>query len=125
GINVLKKYAPKVLRYLSQQRIMAGLQKYEIILKASNFKDDEELLIKKKFYCWIRSEKIKLMGMVIGEGIILPFTPFLSLLPGPNVFFYIPALLFYYHLRSYLGLRKIHAQELNIKVEFNENDSKP
>ncbi|HLP48305.1 MAG TPA: hypothetical protein VK186_18085 [Candidatus Deferrimicrobium sp.] len=116
GITILKKHAPKVLRYLSRQHILAGLQKYKIIIKASGAKDNE--LIKKKFKCWIQNEKMRRLGMVVVESIILPFTPFLALLPGPNIFFYIPALLFYYHLRTYLGLRKIHMDELDIKVEY-------
>lgn len=115
GITILKNYAPRVLRYLSRQHILAELQEYKIILKTARLMDDNH--IKKTFRSWIRKEMMKRLGLVIGEGIILPFTPFLALLPGPNIFFYIPALLFYYHLRSYLGLRKIHVNELDIKVE--------
>ncbi len=114
GINILKNNAPKVLRYLSLQYILADLKEYKIILKTARIIDDDH--IKKIFNIWIRKEMMKRLVFVIIEGLILPFTPFLALLPGPNIFFYVPALLFYYHLRSYLGLRKIHVNELNIEV---------
>lgn len=114
GINILKNYAPKVLRYLSLQHILAELKEYKIFLKTDRIIDDDH--IKKIFKIWIRKEMMKRLVFVIIEGLILPFTPFLAMLPGPNVFFYVPALLLYYHLRSYLGLRKVHVDELNIEV---------
>lgn len=114
GINILKNHAPKVLRYLSRQHILSELKDCKIILKTVRAIDDNH--IKKIFNIWIRKELMKRLVMVIIEGLILPFTPFLAVLPGPNVFFYVPALLFYYHLRSYLGLRKVHVNELNIEV---------
>lgn len=114
GINILKNHAPKVLRYLSRQHILIELKEYNIILKTTRTIDDDH--IKKIFNIWIRKEMMKRLVFVIIEGLVLPFTPFLALLPGPNIFFYVPALLFYYHLRSYLGLRKIHIHELNIEV---------
>ena len=117
GINILKNYSPKVLRYLSRQHILADLQKYKIILKTSRRLNNDH--IKETFNYWIRKEMMKRLGFVIVEGIILPFTPFLALLPGPNIFFYIPALLFYYHMRSYLGLRKVHVDELDIEMEHH------
>ncbi|MCX6584470.1 MAG: hypothetical protein NT166_30230 [Candidatus Aminicenantes bacterium] len=114
GINILNNYAPKVLRYLSRQHILAELIEYRIVLKTAWVIDDDH--IKNTFSIWIRKEMLKRLVFVVSEGLILPFTPFLALLPGPNIFFYVPALLFYYHLRSYLGLRKIHVHELNIEV---------
>lgn len=115
GINILKDHTPKILRYLSRQHILADLQKYKIILKMPTTLNNNH--IKETFNSWIHKEMTKRLGYVIIEGIVLPFTPFLALLPGPNIFFYIPALLFYFHLRSYLGLRKVHANELDIEVE--------
>jgi hypothetical protein len=118
GINILKNHAPKVLRYLSRQKILANLDHYHIRLKTSKTIDDNHL--KTIFKFWIQKEKMKRLVMLIIEGIILPFTPILAILPGPNVFFYVPALLFYYHLSSFRGLRKIDVDELNIEVIHQE-----
>ena len=115
GIDILKKNAPKVLKYLSRQKIMAELKNHKIILETT--KPIKSRHVERLFNIWIQKEKMKRLILVVIEGIILPFTPFLALLPGPNVFFYIPALLFYYHLRSFLGLRKINVNELDIEVK--------
>lgn len=115
GIDILKSSAPKVLKYLSRQKIMAELKNHKIILETE--KPIKTKHVERLFKIWIEKEKMKRLVLVVIEGIILPFTPFLALLPGPNVFFYIPALLFYYHLRSFLGLRKINVNELDIEVK--------
>ena len=114
GINILKNRAPKVLRYLSRQKILANLKNYKIRLETSKAFDDKDL--KKVFKFWIQKEKMKRLVLIIIEGAILPFTPILDILPGPNIFFYVPARLFYYHLNSFLGLKKIDVDELNIEV---------
>jgi hypothetical protein len=115
GIDILKNNAPKVLKYLSRQKIMAELKDHKIILETA--KPIESRHIERLFIIWIQKEKMKRLILVVIEGIILPFTPFLALLPGPNVFFYIPALLFYYHLRSFLGIKRINVNELDIEVK--------
>jgi hypothetical protein len=114
GIDILKNSAPGVLRYLSRQKITAELQEYKIILKTAKSIDDKN--VKKCFKIWIQKEKMKRLILLIIEGVILPFTPILAVLPGPNVFFYVPALLFYYHFRSYQGLRKVRVKDLNIEI---------
>ncbi len=114
GIDILKNNAPGVLRYLSRQKIIAELKEHNIILKTAKSINDKN--VKKLFKIWIQKEKMKRLILLIIEGVILPFTPLLAVLPGPNVFFYVPALLFYYHFRSYQGLRKVHVKDLNIEV---------
>lgn len=114
GIDILRNNAPKVLKYLSRQKIMAELKDHKIILEAA--KPLEAQHVERLFKIWIQKEKMKRLVLVVLEGIILPLTPFLALLPGPNVFFYVPALLFYYHLRSFLGLKRIDVDELDIEV---------
>ena len=114
GINILKQYAPKVLAYLSKQGILARLYEYDIVLKTDKETKDER--VKFIFKIWVKKEKAKRLFLIIIEALIIPFTVFLALLPGPNFFFYVPALLFYYHYTSYRGLGKVDVDELNIKV---------
>jgi hypothetical protein len=128
GIDLLKKHAPKVLHYLSRQRTLSRLKDYKVIIneKTKKRKRRKKLKlsaperrlrrIKLIFKVWIQKEKLKRLIFVILEGLVIPFTPFLALLPGPNVFFYIPALLLYYHFTSYLGLRRVDVDELEIEI---------
>jgi hypothetical protein len=114
GIDILKNHAPKVLKYLSRQKILAELSCYDIRLETTKAIDDDDM--KRVFKIWIQKEKMKRLIFVVIEGIILPFTPILAILPGPNIFFYVPALLFYYHFRSYRGLKKVDVDDLNIEI---------
>ncbi len=119
GINLMKKSMPKVLDYLSRQRILSQLSAYEITLRkidASDVPPSSDERIKNTFKFWLKKEKLKRLVFVVIEALILPLTPILALLPGPNIFFYVPALLFYYHLTSYLGLKKIDINNLNLKI---------
>ena len=114
GINVLKQYAPGMLNYLSKEYILARLKEFDIVLRAR--KKTTKKRARLFFKIWLKKEKAKRLFLIVLEALIIPFTGILALLPGPNFFFYVPALLFYYHLTSYRGLRKIDADELHIDV---------
>jgi hypothetical protein len=137
GLLLLKQHAPKVLGYLSRQKTLSHLPACKIVILAKLKKKkrgkhklklsaSERRLkrIKLIFKVWIQKEKIKRLLLVVLESLVIPFTPFLALLPGPNIFFYIPALLLYYHLTSYLGLRKVDVDELDIEVRQGTDNKK-
>ncbi|MCK5056045.1 MAG: hypothetical protein KAT34_05280 [Candidatus Aminicenantes bacterium] len=114
GINILKQYTPGVLSYLSKENILARLKEYNIVLKTE--KKTTNKRAKLFFKIWLNKEKAKRLFLIILEALIIPFTGILALLPGPNFFFYVPALLFYYHFASYRSLRKIDVDELQIEI---------
>ncbi|MCK4763508.1 MAG: hypothetical protein KAW12_15015 [Candidatus Aminicenantes bacterium] len=114
GIDVLKQHAPGILAYLSKESIMGRLKEYEIILKTERSTKEERLEF--FFNIWLKKEKAKRLLFVFIEVLLIPFTGILALLPGPNFFFYVPALLLYYHFTTYRGLRHIDVDELNIEV---------
>ncbi|MFC2155368.1 hypothetical protein ACFLRB_02605 [Acidobacteriota bacterium] len=114
GINILKQHAPGVLTYLSKENILARLKKCDIVLKIE--KKTTKKRAKLFFKIWLKKEKAKRLFLVVIEALIIPFTGILALMPGPNFFFYVPALLFYYHFTSYRSLRKVDVDELHIDV---------
>lgn len=114
GIDVLRGRFPRVIQYLSRQKILSQLKSYRIVFKSRKRTSLKRL--KHIFRIWLQKEKAKRLILVVIEALILPFTPILALLPGPNVFFYVPALLFYFHFRSYMGLRKVDVEELQIEI---------
>ena len=137
GLLLLKQHAPKVLGYLSRQKTLSRLPdcKIVIIVKLKKKKRRRHKLkitapgrrlkrIKLIFKVWIQKEKIKRLILVVLESLVIPFTPILALLPGPNIFFYIPALLLYYHLTSYLGLRKVDVDELDLEIRQSTDNKK-
>ncbi|MEN8223473.1 MAG: hypothetical protein ABFR36_09470 [Acidobacteriota bacterium] len=116
GIDLTAKHFPRIINYLSKQSILANICKYKIVIESDKNKKRSESMIKKVFAVWIRKERAKRMTFVVFESILLPFTPFLALLPGPNVFFYVPALLLYYHWKSLKGLKKLDLENLQLEI---------
>jgi hypothetical protein len=114
GIRILRQYSPGILKYLSRQHVIANLSHFDIVILTDKKRNRER--IKHYFRLWIQKEKSKRIIYLIFEAIIIPFTGILAILPGPNFFFYVPALLFYYHLVSFLGLKKIDVDKLNLKI---------
>ncbi|MCP4220455.1 MAG: hypothetical protein GY765_37840 [bacterium] len=114
GINTLKKHAPKVMSYLSRQHALSQLHAYKILVKVPA--DATERKLKHTLEVWFKKERGKRLIYVILEGLVLPVTPFLMVLPGPNVFFYVPAMLLYYHLRSYIGLKRVDINKLDLEI---------
>ena len=55
---------------------------------------------------WLARRRHLRLLYLLAEGALLPLSPVLALLPGPNIFFYLPALLFVFHLKSYRSLGK-------------------
>lgn len=137
GIDLLKKHAPKVLAYLSKQRVLAQLADYKVKIeiipkrrrkkrkrwwrrRKKNFTATErrKRWTKRTFKVWVQKERGKRLIFVLLEAMIIPLTPFMALLPGPNVFFYIPALLLYYHYTSFRGLSKVDVDHLDLEIVY-------
>lgn len=118
GISILRQYTPGVLNYLSRQQVMSNLDKFKIRIITGEKRSLHR--VRQVFSLWIQKEKTKRIIFLVFEAILIPFTGILALLPGPNFFFYVPALLFYYHLTSFLGLKKIDADHLDLEIQILE-----
>lgn len=118
GIEILKKYTPKLLKYLSKEQVLANLKNYHIEVIANEEMNQKK--IKQIFRLWIQKEKSKRILFIIIEALIIPFTGLLAILPGPNFFFYVPALLLYYHLVTFLSLRKVNLDDLIFELNYQE-----
>ncbi len=133
GLALLRTHTPKILQYLSKQRVMAQLYDCKIIIevlphkkkswgkKRQNSKAAQRRIrwTKNLFKIWIQEQKFKRLFLSLLESLVIPFTPILALLPGPNIFFYIPALLLYYHFTAYLGLRKVDVDDLDLEIRHH------
>ncbi len=65
---------------------------------------------------WLRRKKNRRLAYVLVELLLMPFSAFIALLPGPNVAFYLLFVLFYFHLKAFLSLRKIDIDKLDITL---------
>jgi hypothetical protein len=116
GINMMKKTMPKVLNYLSKQKVLAHLKECKVTIEVENDDKVTDKTVKRAFKVWVQKERFKRLIFVILESLVIPATPILAMLPGPNVFFYVPALLIYYHFTSYRGLSKVDVDDLDLTI---------
>ena len=114
SIEVLKRYAPGALRYLSKQRIMTRLPAYLIEIHGAGELSEKE--VRNRLGNWMRRKRTRRLAYVILELMLMPFTAFVALLPGPNVVFYGLFVLFYFHTKALLSLSRVKADELNISL---------
>lgn len=70
-----------------------------------------EKKIRIKFYFFLQKQRSKHIFLLIGETLLLPLSGLAALLPGPNVFFGVLALLMITHWRALRGINRILRRE--------------
>jgi len=114
SIEIVKRYTPGILRYLSKQKVLAHLPTYLIEIHSEEELSDAEA--RRRLGNWMRHKKARRLVFVILELLLMPFTAVVALLPGPNVVFYGLFVLFYFHAKALLSLSRIKAENLNISL---------
>jgi len=114
SILLLKKYTPDILKYLSKEKVISRLKDCDILIESHKGTRNE--IIKQLFKIWIQKERVKRLIFVVFEALVIPLTPILALLPGPNVFFYVPALMLYFHFFSFRGLSQVDVDDLHLEI---------
>lgn len=67
----------------------------------------EEKRIRRKFYFFLQRQRTKHILLLIGEVLLLPISGLAALLPGPNVFFGVLAILIVTHWQALRGINCI------------------
>lgn len=115
GLAILKRTLPGLMGYISKQRVMGRMPSCEIAVTSREKTDIGQ--VRRLLARWLRRKKNRRLAYVAVELVLMPFSAFIALLPGPNVAFYLLFVLFYFHLKAFLSLRKIDIDKLNISVE--------
>jgi hypothetical protein len=99
---------------LLPKRILAQEQAFARVLKLDE--DSMEILhsgrwedkrLKMKFFLFLQKQRTKHIVLLIGEAILLPLSGLLALLPGPNIFFGVLALIMFTHWQAFKGINKV------------------
>lgn len=107
----------KVLKLLPQ-RILNQEQAFESVLKIP----DEQITIihsgrlespkiKNKFSFYLHRQRSKHIALLAGEFLLLPITGLAAILPGPNMFFYVLALLVIIQWKAVRGINRLKKKE--------------
>ncbi len=117
GIAVLRQYAPGIMRYLSRQWLLGHLTACRIEIRGA---EDMPLAeVRALLASWMQRKRTRRLFYVVLELLLMPFTAFVALLPGPNIVFYGLFVLFYFHAKAFLSLSRIKVGELNISLVKN------
>ncbi|MCX6556156.1 MAG: hypothetical protein NTW95_01790 [Candidatus Aminicenantes bacterium] len=114
GLRILKENLPGLMRYISKQKVMGHMPSYRIIIKTREKIDIGQ--VRDLLEHWLRHKKNRRMAYVVVELLLMPFSAFIAVLPGPNIAFYLLFVLFYFHLKAFLSLRKIDIGKLDITL---------
>ncbi len=99
---------------LLPKRILAQEQAFARALKLNE--DSMEIIhsgrlnekrLKIKFFLFLQKQRTKHVLFLIGEAILLPLSGLLALLPGPNIFFGVLALIMFTHWQAFKGINKV------------------
>lgn len=103
---------------LLPQRILRQEQAFARVIKLEEKKIQifhsgrlYEKKIKHKFYFFLQKQKTKHILFLIGELILLPISGLAALLPGPNVFFGVLALIIIIHWQALRGINRTLRKE--------------
>ena len=77
----------------------------EITIRCAALADEEKVNF--RFHLFLHKRRTTSLAILIGEGIVLPFTALTMPIPGPNIVFYALALLIITHWQSFRGIRAI------------------
>jgi hypothetical protein len=67
----------------------------------------EEKRLKIKFFLFLQKQRTKHVILLIGEAVLLPVSGLMALLPGPNIFFGVLALLMFTHWQAFRGINRV------------------
>lgn len=99
-------------RILRQELAFGRIQKLDEnkiqILHSGNLAEKK---IRTKFYFFLQRQRTKHILILIGETILLPISGLAVLLPGPNVFFGVLALLMITHWHALRGISRLVKRE--------------
>ena len=95
-------------RILAQEQAFARALKLDensIEILHSGRLDKKRLKI--KFFLFLQKQRTKHVLLLAGEAILLPVSGLMALLPGPNVFFGVLALIMFTHWQALKGINRI------------------
>jgi len=116
----LKKFweAAKTKLMLLPLKLLKQEQAFERVLKIQDERLAiihsgrlDDLKIKSKFSLFLHKQRTKHIALLAGESLLLPISGVAALLPGPNMFFYVLALLMIIQWQAVRGINRLKKKE--------------
>jgi hypothetical protein len=110
--NIWEKAREKLM--LLPKKILVQEQAFEQTLKIEKKKLEilyseicDEKKIRSRFFFYLQRQRTKHFLLIVGETLLLPLSGLAALLPGPNVFFGVLALLMITHWQALRGINRL------------------
>ncbi len=95
-------------RILHQEQALARIVKHEADqVSIKHARGTPEKKIRRRFFFFLQKQRSKHILLLIIEAVLLPVSGLMALLPGPNVFFGILALLMYTQWQALRGIHRL------------------
>lgn len=95
-------------RILAQEQAFARVLKLrEDSMKIVHAGRLDEKRLKMKFFLFLQKQRTKHILLLLGEAVLLPLSGLMALLPGPNVFFGVLALIMFTHWQALKGINRL------------------
>lgn len=82
----------------------------------------DEKKIRSKFYFFLQRQRTKHVLLLIGESLFLPISGITAFLPGPNIFFYVLALLVIIQWQALRGINRLLKKDPQFIPDSSLND---
>ena len=102
---------PKILRQEQAFENINRIKSNEISIYFSG--KDSERKIRILFFLFLQKQKTKHLFLLIIETILLPVSGLMALIPGPNIFFGILALIIITHWKAFRGIIRLGKKTLS------------
>jgi hypothetical protein len=106
-------------RILHQEQALAKIVKHETEeVSIKHARGTPEKKIRRRFFFFLQKQRSKHILLLVVETVLLPISGLMALLPGPNVFFGILALLMYTQWQALRGIYRLR----KMKPRFMPSD---
>jgi len=96
---------PRILRQEQAFERVLKLETSEVTIKHAQSTPEKK--IRRRFFFFLQKQRSKHILLIILETLLLPVSGLMALLPGPNVFFGILALLLLAHWQALRGINRL------------------
>lgn len=111
-IKAKKKLMLLPKQILAQEQALSRVRKLEEdVIQIHHSGRLDEKKIRRRFFLFIQKQRTKHTLLIIGESILLPISGLMALLPGPNIFFGVLALIMITHWQALRGINRLSGKD--------------
>lgn len=77
----------------------------------------DDRVVRARLFLFIQRQRTRHIAILIAEGILVPFTGLIAFLPGPNIVFYVLAIIMIIQWQALQGLNRVRSREHELVID--------